>query len=114
MTESQITHAFFEAPNYTDPDAYVSDLLLSECFLDPDDPSQEPDITKSDALHRIWQASTFPFKVLLSEMGLTQTGLSKRYGIPLRTVQDWTGERRTPPHWLRLILADLAGWLERD
>ena len=47
-------------------------------------------------------------------MGLTQTGLSRRYGIPLRTVQDWAGERRTPPHWLRLMLADLAGWLDRD
>ena len=40
--------------------------------------------------------------------------LSRRYGIPLRTVQDWAGERRTPPLWLRLMLADLAGWLDRD
>ena len=114
MTESQITHAFSEAPAYTDPDAFVSDLLLSATFLPPDDPEAEPDLTQADALRRIWQAACLPIRELLPAMGLTQTGLSRRYGIPLRTVQDWAGERRTPPLWLRLMLADLAGWLERD
>lgn len=114
MTESQITHAFSEAPNYTDPDAFISDLLLSAAFLPPDDPDVQPDLTQADALRRIWQAANLPFRALLAELGHTQTGLSRRYGIPLRTVQDWAGERRTPPLWLRLMLADLAGWLERD
>lgn len=114
MTDTQITHAFSEAPNYTDPDAFVSDLLLSAAFLPPDDPEAEPDLTQADALRRIWQAAVLPIRELLPAMGLTQTGLSRRYGIPLRTVQDWAGERRTPPHWLRLMLADLAGWLERE
>lgn len=114
MTDTQITHAFSEAPNYKDPDAFISDLLLSSAFVDPDNPADEPDLTLIDPLRRIWQASTLPFKSLLSELGLTQTGLSKRYGIPLRTIQGWAGETRTPPPWLRLMLADLAGWLERD
>lgn len=114
MTDTQITHAFSEAHNYTDPDAFISDLLLSAAFLPPDDPEADPDLTQADALRRIWQAAILPFKALLTEMGLTQTSLSKRYGIPLRTVQDWAGERRTPSLWLRLMLADLAGWLERD
>lgn len=114
MTDTQITHAFSEAPAYTDPDAFVSDLLLSATFIDPDDPEAEPDLTQAGALRRIWQAANLPFKALLVELGLTQTGLSKRYGIPLRTVQGWAGETRTPPLWLRLMLADLAGWLERD
>ena len=114
MTDTQITHAFSEAPNYTDPDAFVSDLLLSAAFLPPDDPEAQPDLTQTAPLRRIWQAANLPFRALLSELGLTQTGLSKRYGIPLRTVQGWAGETRTPPLWLRLMLADLAGWLERD
>jgi hypothetical protein len=114
MTDAQITHAFSEAPNYPDPDAFVSDLLLSAVFLPPDDPAGQPDLTLAEPLRRIWQAACLPVKPLLAELGLTQTGLSRRYGIPLRTVQDWAGERRTPPLWLRLILADLAGWLERE
>ena len=114
MTEFQITHAFSEAPNYSDPDAFVSDLLLSAAFIDPNDPEAQPDLSQTDPLRRIWQAATLPIRDLLPAMGLTQTALSKRYGIPLRTVQGWAGETRTPPLWLRLILADLAGWLERD
>lgn len=114
MTDTQITHAFSEAPTYSDPDAFVSDLLLSATFLSPDDPDAQPDLTQTAALRRIWRAAVLPIRELLPAMGLTQTGLSKRYGIPLRTVQDWAGERRTPPHWLRLMLADLAGWLERE
>ena len=114
MTDPQITHAFSEAPAYKDPDAFISDLLLSAAFVNPDDPDALPAIDQIDPLRRIWQASTLPFKSLLSELGLTQTGLSKRYGIPLRTVQGWAGETRTPPPWLRLMLADLSGWLERD
>lgn len=114
MTDTQITHAFSEAPNYTDPDAFVSDLLLSAVFLPPDDPEAQPDLSQAEPLRRIWQAACLPVKALLAELGLTQTGLSKRYGIPIRTVQDWAGERRTPPLWLRLMLADLAGWLDRD
>lgn len=114
MTDTQITHAFSEAPAYKDPDVFVSDLLLSSAFIDPDDPADEPDLTQIAPLRRIWQAANLPFKALLSELGLTQTGLSKRYGIPLRTVQGWAGETRTPPLWLRLMLADLAGWLDRD
>lgn len=114
MTDAQITHAFSEAPHYSDPDAYISDLLLSASFLPPDDPEAEPDLTLADPLRRIWQAANLPFKALLDRLGLTQTGLSKRYGIPLRTVQGWAGETRTPPPWLRLMLADLSGWLERD
>lgn len=114
MTDTQITHAFSEAPAYSDADAFVGDLLTSAVFLDPDNPTEEPDLTQADALRRIWQAAVLPIRELLPAMGLTQTGLSRRYGIPLRTVQDWAGERRTPPHWLRLMLADLAGWLDRN
>lgn len=114
MTRDQLTLAFAEAPHYADPDAFLSDLLLSPAFLDPEDPEQnrEPDLTQADALRRVWQAACLPFKALLAELGLTQTALSRRYCIPLRTVQGWAGESRTPPPWLRLMLAELTGWLE--
>jgi DNA-binding transcriptional regulator YiaG len=43
-------------------------------------------------------------QTLLSDHGLTQTGLSKRFGIPLRTVQDWCAGRRTPPPYVITLL----------
>ena len=46
---------------------------------------------------------------ILREHGLSQTELSRRLGIPLRTVQDWAGERRTPSDWiLNLIQTALS------
>ena len=40
--------------------------------------------------------------------GLTQEGLSKELGIPIRTIQDWESGRRNPPDYVeRLIVAEL-------
>lgn len=32
--------------------------------------------------------------------GLSQTELSRRFNIPIRTVQDWHAGRRTPPDYV--------------
>ena len=36
MTDKQLTLALSEASHYTDPDAFVSDMLLSVAFIDPE------------------------------------------------------------------------------
>ena len=41
---------------------------------------------------------------LCEEYGLTQTELSKRFGIPLRTVQNWHGGVRNPPPYVVAML----------
>ena len=112
MNEIQRTHAFQEAPHYTEQDAFVSDLILSAVFLDPDDAEAQPDLSLVEPLRRIWDAACLPFADFLRVLGLSQTGLARRYGIPLRTVQDWAGGRRNPPGWVRLMLAELAGSIE--
>jgi len=35
---------------------------------------------------------------------LTQTQLAERYGIPVRTLQDWEAGRRTPPEYVVTLL----------
>lgn len=42
---------------------------------------------------------------------LTQTALSKRFDIPLRTVQDWHAGRRNPPDYVVKMMIEL---LEQD
>lgn len=37
---------------------------------------------------------------ICEEYGLSQTELSKRFGIPLRTVQNWHGGVRIPPPYV--------------
>ena len=43
--------------------------------------------------------------------GLTQTALAKRFGIPLRTVQDWHANRRVPPFYVVRMMLEI---LEMD
>lgn len=44
---------------------------------------------------------------LLAKHGLTQTDLSKRFGLPLRTVQNWAEGTRTPPDYLVRMMDEL-------
>lgn len=107
MTEKQIYRLCGEATRYTDPDAFASDAALS--LLDPDDPGQEVDMEIFQQLRILWHVYNAPFKDLLERMNLNQTQCSIRFCIPLRTVQDWAGERRTPPPYVRLMMAELTG-----
>ena len=45
-------------------------------------------------------------KELRAETGLSQTEFGKRLGgIPLRTIQNWEAEVRTPPAWAVELIA---------
>lgn len=44
---------------------------------------------------------------LCETYGISQTELSRAYGIPLRTVQDWHAGRRTPPSYVVNMLQEL-------
>ena len=63
------------------------------------------------------EIAALPFRELLRAMGMTQTECSRRFEIPWRTVQNWAAnsptERRECPVYVRLMMAELAGILER-
>ena len=44
---------------------------------------------------------------ICKDYGLTQTALAKRFGIPLRTVQDWYANRRVPPGYVVRMMVEL-------
>ena len=50
-------------------------------------------------------------KELCEKYKFSQTALSNRFSIPLRTVQDWHAERRQPPDYVVSMMVEL---LERD
>lgn len=62
--------------------------------------------------------STRTIKEICEAYGITQTELSRKYGIPLRTVQDWHGGRRTPPDYvvnmIEILLAQEYPHLRAD
>lgn len=46
-------------------------------------------------------------KEICERYNLTQTALAKRFGIPLRTVQEWHAGRRTPPDYVVRMMEEL-------
>ena len=44
------------------------------------------------------------FKELRKMTFLSQQKFGDKYGIPLRTIQDWEGEERTPPNYVYELL----------
>ena len=108
MTDQQIALALAEAHNYADVDAYVSDLLLSSAFL-PEAADAAPDLSLAEDLRQLWTVSAAPFKELLALMGLNQSACSRRFGVPLRTVQGWALGERECPTYVRRMMAELTG-----
>lgn len=110
MTDRQICTYYNEARSYTDPDAYASDVALS--LLDPEDPDQEVATALFEQLRTLWHVANDPFKGLLARMGLNQSQCSRRFCVPLRTVQNWAGEVNSAPPYLRLMMAEAVGLLK--
>ena len=46
-------------------------------------------------------------KDILSEYGLGQTALARRFNIPLRTVQNWCGGQNTPPDYVITMMDEI-------
>jgi DNA-binding transcriptional regulator YiaG len=44
---------------------------------------------------------------ILNETGMTQVALAKRFGIPLRTVQNWATSQRECPIYIRKMIIEI-------
>lgn len=44
---------------------------------------------------------------ICEKYALTQTAISKKFEIPLRTVQDWYAGKRVPPTYVVNMMAEL-------
>lgn len=67
--------------------------------------SIEDDAEKLRLAH-IWDMAHMSVRQLVDAAGMTQTSFAKLAGIPLRTVQDWCGGRRSCPVYVRFLLAE--------
>lgn len=106
MTDKQFYFAFREASAYSDPDAFASDVALSEAFADaPDD--QIPAL--ADELRHVWRYAHITVREIVQHTGLSQTDFAARFAIPLRTLQRWIAGDRDCPPYTRLMLARLCG-----
>ena len=90
-----------------DPEASREAFLNSVTLSVPDDADGCVDLdAEKERLSRIWELAHLSMREMVACTGLSQTAFAKQVGIPLRTVQDWCGEKRACPAYVRFLLAE--------
>lgn len=96
----------------TDPEASRAAFLNNVTLCIPDDAAGCVDLDAEKArLSTIWDLAHLPMRELVASTGLSQTAFAKQAGVPRRTVQDWCGEKRACPTYVRFLLAEHYGLL---
>lgn len=110
MTIKQYRAAMAEIPEYTDRDAYISDLALSTIWGDPEDSDIPADRIK--LLGSLWDAYHRTVKEIAAAAGLSQRKLAERFGIPYSTAENWCGRVvNNCPLYTRLMMQECLGLL---
>ena len=107
MTTKQFYFCASHCADYTDPDAYASDLALSDIWGDAPDADIPAD--RLDALRGIYAAATRPVREIVTATGQSQAAFAERLCIPLRTVEDWCRSLRECPVYVRLLIQQALG-----
>lgn len=90
-----------------DPKA-VKEVFLNNVTLSiPEDAAGCIDLdAEKRRLAQIWDVAHMTMKEIVDASGLSQTAFAKQAGVPRRTVQDWCGEKRVCPAYVRFLLAE--------
>lgn len=110
MTIKQYNFCVKEVANYSDKDAFTSDLALSNIWGDDetaDIPSQ-----RIEWLGELWEACNRSVKEIAKVADLSQRKLAERFCIPYRTVEDWCTEKRECTLYLKLMIQECLGILK--
>lgn len=107
MTNSEIYLCTTEALDYTDRDAYVSDMALSSVW--GDEPDAEIPADRIELLGRIWDRTHRTFAEIRETSGMTYRELAQRFCIPVRTMEDWSAGRRQAPLYTMLMIQEILG-----
>lgn len=107
MTIIQYHTAVTEAVNYSDRDAYISDLALSDVWGDAE--NAEIPAERLEVLGQIWDACRRSVKDIAVAAGMSQRKLAERFCIPYRTVEDWRPGQHECSVYIRLMMQELLG-----
>ena len=99
-----------EAYNYSDQDAFISDLALSSIW---EDDVEEIPAERIEWLRQIWAAAHRSVKDICRMAGKSQNAMADYFGIPRRTFGNWcTGERECP-EYTKMMMQELLGLYNR-
>lgn len=109
ITYETFRHLFQDALETDDKDLYIAEQGSSSLLIDPEDES-EPDWEGIiSLLSDVWELAHMTVADLCKAAGFTTADLSRRFLIPLRTVQSWISRERECPAYTRLMMAELLG-----
>lgn len=106
MTDKQFCAAFHAAQQYSDPDAFASDVALSDIFPDAEDDDLS---ALTEELRHVWRYAHITVREIVQHTGLTQAKFAQRFVIPLRTIENWCTGASECPSYTRLLLAKQCG-----
>lgn len=104
MTYKTFRQVLSEANEYNDVDMYIAERGWQE-WMDEyaDDDGSGNNILR--ILATIYSLKDNPIKKLLSITGLSQQRFATVYGIPARSVENWSGQQRTAPQYVTAMLS---------
>lgn len=111
MTDTVFSTLWAEALTTADRDAFVSDWALSSIW--GDDPETDIPQERIDCLGRIWDVAHMSVRDICKAARLSQTALAQRFCIPYRTVQNWCGDVNKCPDYVRLMMAECLGLIQK-
>ena len=109
MTDKQRMDCIYEAPYYTDRDAYISDLAFSSIWGDEDDYDFEIPEHRINEIGNIWDACNRSVKDICRDAGLSQRKLAEKFYIPYRTMENWCTGKRECPIYTKLMMQQILG-----
>ena len=99
-----------EAYNYSDQDAYISDLALSSIWGDE---AEEIPEGRVEWLRQVWKAAHRSVKEICRMAGMTQNATADYFCIPRRTFGNWCTGSRECPEYTKLMMQELLGLYRR-
>lgn len=98
-----------ESANYTDRDAYVSDLALSSVWGDEEGAEIPPE--RLEWLGQLWDAVHRSVKDVAKAAGMSQRKLAERFAVPYRTAEYWCSNPAACALYVRLMMQECLGLL---
>lgn len=104
MTYNVFRQLLSEANEYNDFDLYIAERGWQEWMAEyADDDGNGYNILH--ILETIYSLKDNPIKKLLSITGLSQQRFATAYGIPTRSIENWSGQQRTAPQYVTTMLS---------
>lgn len=108
MSNNDFYMLWGEALQTSDRDVYVAEWSTSSIW-----PEDADLLETAGKLGEIWDVAHMSVKNICKAAGMTQAALAQRFCIPKRTVEDWCRGIAKCADYIRLMMAEALGILER-